>query len=241
MNRRPGLRERTAQLLDDTEKAANQHVVHAHVTLALLSVFNSDLCGAVTDGESPCLPSAAPALQQSLDQVAQELLKHLVTSEQGYMEQLYTFSFEERAGADIVVSYLALTPGAPKLVTGYTWRPLAELEHMVAYPDQIVLNYALVRLRAKIGYTTIAFHLMPQSFSLSDLQQTYETILGRPLDPRNFRRRMVSSRLLHPENRLRREGSHRPAALYRFAGNHDPASYLTPLAPPQRSTNPPVD
>jgi 8-oxo-dGTP diphosphatase len=157
------------------------------------------------------------------------------------MEQLYTFSFEEPAGAEIIVSYLALSPEAPELAQGYTWRPLPELKKVVAYPDQIVLNYALVRLRAKIGYTTIAFHLMPESFSLSDLQQTYETILGRPLDPRNFRRRMVSSRLLQSENRLRRQGSHRPAALYRFAGNHDPASYLTPIAPARSTTDSSVD
>jgi 8-oxo-dGTP diphosphatase len=104
--------------------------------------------------------------------------------------------------------------------------------------DRTVLDYALLRLRAKIGYTTIAFHLMPKAFSLSDIQQTYETILGRQLDPRNFRRRLVSSGLLQPENRLRREGSHRPAALYSFAGNHDPASYLTPAASPLGQDSP---
>jgi 8-oxo-dGTP diphosphatase len=157
------------------------------------------------------------------------------------MEQLYTFSFDESTSSEIVVSYLALSPGAPSLAPGHSWQPMVELERLVTYPDQIVLNYALVRLRAKIGYTTIAFHLMPESFSLSDLQQTYETILGRPLDPRNFRRRMVSSRLHQSENRLRRQGSHRPAALYRFAGNHDPASYLTPLAPPHRTSDSSVD
>lgn len=211
-------------------------MAHADVTLALLSVRSSVLYGAVADDKLPYLPSAIPAPSQSLDQVAQELLTRLVKVDHGYMEQLYTFSFEDSASSEIVISYLALSPGAPELSPGYTWRPLAELKAMVSHPDRMVLDYALVRLRAKIGYTTIAFHLMPESFSLSDLQQTYETILGRPLDPRNFRRRMVSSRLLQSENRLRRQGSHRPAALYRFAGNHDPASYLTPPSPTQRSS-----
>ena len=153
------------------------------------------------------------------------------------MEQLYTFSFDEKAQTGIVVSYLALTPGAPELGSEWSWRPLDEMRGKLSHSDCIVLDYALVRLRAKIGYTTIAFHLMPESFSLSDLQQAYETILGRPLDPRNFRRRVVSSRLLQSENRLRREGSHRPAALYRFAGNHDPASFLTPGVQTRRTAD----
>jgi 8-oxo-dGTP diphosphatase len=216
-------------------------VVCAHVTLALLSVSNSELYVAVADADQFHLPTAHTNSSQSLDQVAQALLMDLVGAGQGYMEQLYTFSFDEPDSSGIVVSYLTLIPGAPSLKPRYSWQPMVGLEHSVAYPDQIVLNYALIRLRAKIGYTTIAFHLMPESFSLSDLQQTYETILGRPLDPRNFRRRMVSSRLLQSENRLRRQGSHRPAALYRFAGNHDPASYLTPLAPRTRTTESSVD
>jgi 8-oxo-dGTP diphosphatase len=209
-------------------------VTIAHVTLALLSVSGSVLSCAVSQGERPQLPSSVSAHGKSLDQVAQSQLTSLVGTDHGYMEQLYTFSFDEVARTEIVVSYLALTPGTPHVASGWTWLPVSSLNGKFAQPDQVVLDYAIVRLQAKIGYTTIAFHLMPQSFSLSDLQLTYETILGRPLDPRNFRRRVVSSRLLQAENRLRREGSHRPAALYRFAGNHDPASFLTPAAPVTR-------
>ena len=227
------------RLTDDATTVDQQHVAFANVSLALLSVSNSVLYVGVSHGADPRLPSAEPAQGESLDQVAHSQLSSLVGSERGYMEQLYTFSFDEPHRSEIVVSYLALTPGAPSLCRGWEWRPVDDVETELPRTDQVVLDYALVRLRAKIGYTTIAFHLMPQSFSLSDLQQTYETILGRALDPRNFRRRMVSSRLLQSENRLRREGSHRPAALFRFAGNHDPASYLTPGAAPVRASDQP--
>ena len=166
----------------------------------------------------------------TLDQIAKAELVRLVGSDLGYLEQLYTFSFDHGSASDIVVSYLALTPETPVLATRSEWRLMDEALSCIGKADHLVLEYALTRLRAKIGYTTIAFHLMPESFSLSDLQQTYESILYRALDPRNFRRRMVSSGLLQAENRLRREGSHRPAALYRFSGTHDPASYLTPGA-----------
>jgi 8-oxo-dGTP diphosphatase len=92
----------------------------------------------------------------------------------------------------------------------------------------MVLDYAVVRLRAKLGYTTIAFHLMPESFSLSELQAAYETAIGDHLDKRNFRRRIIASGMLEPTSEKRRDGSHRPAQLYRFRAGHDPATFLTP-------------
>ncbi len=219
------------------EKTTNEQIVTvARVSMVLLTVSNSMLLVAVSLDPEPHLPSRLPGQGASLDELAQSQLSTLVGSDRGYMEQLYTFSFDEKAQTGIVVSYLALIPGAPELAAEWSWRPIEDIRGQLSQSDRVVLDYAIVRLRAKIGYTTIAFHLMPESFSLSDLQQTYETILGRPLDPRNFRRRVVSSRLLQSENRLRREGSHRPAALYRFAGNHDPASFLTPGVQTRRST-----
>jgi 8-oxo-dGTP diphosphatase len=221
----------------DAKTTEQQFETVARVSLVLITVSSSMLLVATSNAAEPHLPARLPNQGASLDEVAQSQLTQLVGSARGYMEQLYTFSFDDGAQTGIVVSYLALTPGAPELDSEWSWRPFDEVRGKASDSDRIVLDYAIVRLRAKIGYTTIAFHLMPESFSLSDLQQTYETILGRPLDPRNFRRRVVSSRLLQSENRLRREGSHRPAALYRFAGNHDPASFLTPGIQPRRSAD----
>ena len=95
--------------------------------------------------------------------------------------------------------------------------------------DRQIVEYALTRLRAKIGYTTIAFHLMPIEFTLSELQRTYETILGMPLDKRNFRRRILASGLVSPTAGRRVGANHRPAALYQFAAEHDPSAFLTPV------------
>ena len=208
----------------------------ASISLALLTVSNSVLYVAASHAPEAKLVSISPDPGQQLDQIARIQLNALTSPSLGYMEQLYTFSFDNTDGDGIVVSYLALAAGAPRLRGDARWIPVSEAEHALLHGDRIVLDYALVRLRAKIGYTTIAFHLMPESFTLSDIQQTYETILARPLDPRNFRRRMVSSGLLQSENQLRRQGSHRPAALYRFAGNHDPASFLTPGSQDESTT-----
>lgn len=92
----------------------------------------------------------------------------------------------------------------------------------------MLLGYAMIRVRAKLGYTNIALHLMPPEFTLTNLQGVYEQVLGRSLDKRNFRRRMIASRMLEGTGRFQREGSHRPAELYRFAADSDQSTYLTP-------------
>jgi 8-oxo-dGTP diphosphatase len=200
------------------------------IKLALLTVRGQAVCVALEQSMPPRLPVGRAEASEALDQIARTSLARTTSPDNGYIEQLYTFSFETGRETQIVVSYLALVPFSTELAKGWSWYEHSAAFPLIGHPDQLVLEYALIRLRAKIGYTTIAFHLMPESFSLSDLQQTYESILSRPVDPRNFRRRMVSSGLLHAENRQRRDGSHRPAALYRFSGAHDPGSYLTPLA-----------
>lgn len=201
------------------------------VKVALLTLLNGVLLLGVQETRPCRLLVGQPDRDDSLDGVARSTLKAVVGSDTGYMEQLYTFSFGRSDRRDIVVSYLALVSGAPEFTAPFHWQPASAARDCLLGTDQTVLDYSLVRLRAKIGYTTIAFHLMAESFTLSDLQHTYETILDRPVDPRNFRRRIISSGLVQAENRKRREGSHRPAALYRFAGNHDPGSYLTPPDP----------
>jgi 8-oxo-dGTP diphosphatase len=99
----------------------------------------------------------------------------------------------------------------------------------------MLLNYAMIRVRAKLGYTNIAVHLMPSSFTLTNLQGVYEQVLGRSLDKRNFRRRMVASGMLSGTGIFQREGSHRPAELYRFASDSHQSTYLTP---PWATTDP---
>jgi 8-oxo-dGTP diphosphatase len=71
------------------------------------------------------------------------------------------------------------------------------------------------RLRAKLQYTNIVYNLLPQEFTLGELQVVYETILRRRLDRRNFRKKILGLGLLSPLKRMKR-GAHRPASLYAF-------------------------
>ena len=78
------------------------------------------------------------------------------------------------------------------------------------------MDYALERLRNKINYTTVAFQLLPREFTLTELQSSYEVILGQRLDKRNFRRKMLQLGILRGTQGFRASGRQRPAQLYTF-------------------------
>jgi 8-oxo-dGTP diphosphatase len=152
-----------------------------------------------------------------------------LTVTQSYLEQLYSLSQETNGEWIVSVTYLGLAigggSGLPK--TAAAWFAARTISNMDVV-DKNIVDYALLRLRAKLGYTTIAFQLLPASFSFRELQQVYEAVLDRELDKRNFRRRIHAAGILEATGDTRREGSHRPAGLYRFRAAHDAETYLTP-------------
>jgi 8-oxo-dGTP diphosphatase len=140
-----------------------------------------------------------------------------------YLEQLFTFGDPSRDPLAHVVSvaYMALTAEPDRInnqcgkyAKSY-WCAITALPPL-AYDHAAVATYALNRLRGKLAYTNIAAHLLPESFTFAELEDLYASVLERPLDRRNFRRRIMAAGLLHPLGRMRR-GAHRPAALYGFA------------------------
>jgi 8-oxo-dGTP diphosphatase len=181
------------------------------------------------DDETMRLPRGGPTPQESLDTAARRIIRDTTGLQEHYLEQLYTLSEREEDRWEIIISYLALVGSeqAPAPLQGTDWYDVGELPAL-AGADALIVDYALVRLRAKLGYTNVAFALLPETFTLSELQGAYETILNRRLDKRNFRRRVIAAGILTHTDAKRRDGSHRPAALYRFRAEPDPASYLTP-------------
>ena len=139
-----------------------------------------------------------------------------------YLEQLRTFGDPGRDPHAHVLSvaYFALLPakgeapgGNPKYAR-MRWVPVRSLPSL-AYDHNGIAAYALSRLQAKLAYTNIVYSLLPREFTLGELQAIYEVILGRPLDRRNFRKKILALGLLKPLRRHRR-GRHRPAQLYAF-------------------------
>ena len=138
-----------------------------------------------------------------------------------YLEQLYSFGDPKRdpRGRVVTVAYFALISADRNLKAGSdaaeaAWFPVDDLPPL-AFDHATILNYALERLRNKLEYTTVGFQLLPEKFTLTELQEVYEAILGKELDKRNFRRKMSILKILKPLPEYRR-GGQRPAQLYRF-------------------------
>ncbi len=145
-----------------------------------------------------------------------------------YLEQLSTFGAPERDPRERVVSvaYYALVASKRlRLRTdehseGVGWFALSELPEL-AFDHGEMVKVAHQRLAAKLDYSTIAFQFMPERFTLSDLQNVYQMILDRELDKRNFRKRMLAMEQIRQTSEVRRNGSHRPARLYRVNNPHE--------------------
>jgi len=158
---------------------------------------------------------------EDLDQAALRELQEESGVTDVYLEQLYSFGNPNRdpRGRVITIAYFALISPDRKLMAGSdaaaaAWYPIDQLPPL-AFDHATILNYALQRLRNKLEYTTVGFQLLPEKFTLTELQAVYEAILGKKLDKRNFRRKMSLLRILKPLREHRR-GGQRPAQLYRF-------------------------
>ena len=140
-----------------------------------------------------------------------------------YLEQLYTFGAPERDPRERVISvaYYALVPSERLRLRASTeseavgWFELGELPPL-AFDHCDIVTVAQQRLAAKLNYSTIAFQFMPRTFTLSELQTVYEIILDQTLDKRNFRKQMLALEQIEATGTQRRDGSHRPARLYRL-------------------------
>lgn len=159
--------------------------------------------------------------EETLEAAARRELEEETGLKDVYLEQLCTFGDPGRdpRGRIVSVAYFALI--RPEPVRGATdaaeagWFPAAAPPRL-AFDHAAILATGLRRLRAKLGYTTLGSQLLPEAFTLTQLQALYETLLERPLDKRNFRRRVLGLGLVKVLRGRRSSGAHRPAQLYAF-------------------------
>jgi len=163
---------------------------------------------------------------ESLDDAALRELGEETGLRDVYLEQLYTFGAPKRdpRGRVITVAYFALVSDDAPARAGddaaeAAWHSDYALPEL-AFDHAEILNYALRRLRYKLEYTSVGFDLLPNEFTLTELQTAYEIVLGEKLDKRNFRRRILDAGVLAETSRQREgEGQGRPARLYRYKKN----------------------
>jgi 8-oxo-dGTP diphosphatase len=170
------------------------------------------------------IPGGFINMDESLEAAARRELEEETGVRDVYLEQLYTFG---DVGRDprmrvISVAYIALVRADAQKIraseesTDVGWFPVRDLPEQLAFDHDQVLAYAIGRLRSKLEYTTLAFQLLPEVFSILELKHIYEQILGeKELDKGNFYRKIKEADLLE-ETPLVREGRGRPTRLWRF-------------------------
>jgi 8-oxo-dGTP diphosphatase len=169
------------------------------------------------------IPGGFVAMQESLEDAARRELEEETGVRDVYIEQLYTFGDPGRdpRGRVITVVYYALISADELQVRAADdaadagWFAAYHLPPL-AFDHEKILAYTLQRLRGKLEYTAIGFQLLPEEFTLRELQEVYEAILNRRLDKSNFRKKVLSTGILEQTLDVRKVGQHRPAALYRF-------------------------
>jgi 8-oxo-dGTP diphosphatase len=175
------------------------------------------------------LPGGLLDVGETLEEAAVRELREETGVTDTFMEQLATFSEVDRDPRGRVISccYLALVDAARvRLRPGSdareaVWRPLEPLldrtgrERVLAFDHDAILAYARQRLANKLEYQNVAWSLLPETFTLTDLRRVYEAGVGRAFEPNNFRRIALGWGVL-AETGERPTGG-RPAALYRFA------------------------
>jgi ADP-ribose pyrophosphatase YjhB (NUDIX family) len=159
---------------------------------------------------------------ESVDEAATRILQRLTGLKNIYMEQLHCFGEVHRDSADRVVSvaYFALINIAEysaQLTADYEphWFPLSEIPPLIFDHKEMIL-LAKERLKQKVTNHPVGFELLPEKFTLPQLQNLYEAIYESSLDRRNFSRKILSLGILRKLNEKERHSSKKGAFLFIF-------------------------
>lgn len=180
---------------------------------------------------------------KDLDATATRKLREKTGVDISYLEQLQGFGSADRdpRGWSVTFAYFALIDAQGVTLShgggssAASWVPVDALSGRLdlAFDHANIVDAALQRLRAKVEYTSLPVHLLAPEFTLSDLQQVYETILGRTVDKSAFRKRIKDGDFLEEIPGKLRHASNRPAQLYRVRDGH-PVVYFNRTVTPLR-------
>ncbi len=179
------------------------------------------------------IPGGFIHVGETLEQAASRRLFEETNVKDIYLEQLGSFGRPDRdpRARVITVAYYALV-SAEKLslqadanAEDVRWFSVDELTEL-AFDHAEIIEKALAKLKRHLESSSVAFQLLPEKFTLTELQRVYELVLGKSLDKRNFRKKILSSDILKDTGETKMEGYHRPAQLYAFTSRLQPELLL---------------
>lgn len=213
------------------------------VDLAVFTLVGRELSVLLTNRtEAPypgfwALPGSLRRPGVSLDAQARARQAAVTGLDGGWIEQLKTFDRPQQVDAagnvvvpgrdprgDVLsVAYIAIVPTALAEVCAerkgegeQLWHPVRRLPVEMAFDHREIVDYAVRRLRSKVGYSSIAFQLLPTEFTITELQQVYEAVLGLSINRGNFWRKVVDRGVIEPTGKERSVRGKR-AILFRFS------------------------
>jgi len=213
------------------------------VDLALFTLIGRELSVLLHERKEPpypgfwALPGQLHRPGTALDAQAKALHCSITGQEGGWIEQLKTFHRPQQSsesgdvlvpGRDprgdvasvsyiaIVATALAASAAQRALDAAQDWHPVRRLPVEMAFDHREIVDYAVRRLRSKVGYSSIGFQLLPAEFTISELQHVYEAVLGLSINRGNFWRKVVDRSVIEPTGNERRVRGKR-AYLFRFS------------------------
>lgn len=166
------------------------------------------------------IPGGYVRLSENLDQAALRVLKERTNVDNIYLEQLYTFGDPLRHpnARVITCAYFALVRAEDLNITVSSevgWHKVSDLPPL-AFDHKEIIEYSMKRTRERLELCPVAYQLLNEKFTLTEMQKAYELIMGKKLDKRNFRKKALSTDGLIELDEYTKSSSKRPARLYTF-------------------------
>ena len=166
------------------------------------------------------IPGGYIRLSENLDQAALRILKERTNVDNIYLEQLYTFGDPLRHPNSRVITcaYFALVRAEDlnvNITDDVCWHKVSTLPPL-AYDHKEIIDYSLKRTRERLEMCPVAYQLLNEKFTLTEMQKAYELIMNKSLDKRNFRKKVLTTDGLIELDEYTKSSSKRPARLYTF-------------------------
>ncbi len=166
------------------------------------------------------IPGGYVRMSETLEQAAVRILKEKTNVDNVYLEQLYTFGDPLRHPDSRVITcvYFALVRYQDVKVMesdNVSWYPIDNLPSL-AFDHKEIVDYARTRTRLSLRTCPVAYQLLKEKFTLTEMQKVYEIIMGKQLDKRNFRKKVLGTEGLIELDEFTKASSKRPARLYQY-------------------------